>query len=121
MTPRLTTRGRRNGWAWAVAGSSVVHACLLAGLAGGGARLPAPPAPEPVAVELTVETLAAAASILPVALPEDLPGPSAPTVDEAGVARPIDAPEGERDTAVARTMAPRVGEGRDKAAPAADR
>jgi TonB family protein len=101
---------------WAVAGSSVVHVLVLAGL-WRGAREPAVAGAAEVVVELKADPtawdkLAGAA--------EALPDPPIPTVDEAVVARPIDAPEGERDNAVAKTVAPRAGEGRECATPAPD-
>ncbi|MDB4982215.1 MAG: hypothetical protein JWM82_2967, partial [Myxococcales bacterium] len=121
MSPRpLRTRARRNGWTWAVAGSSVVHLFVLGALLRGGGR-PAANAVDAMVVELTADSPSFAAAPLGVAPNEPLGDPPLPTVDEAVVARPLDAPEGERDNAVARTVAPRVGEGRDRAAPAADK
>jgi TonB family protein len=120
MSPRpLRTRARRNGWTWAVVGSSVVHALVLGLLARGGGR-PATSAVDAMVVELTADSPSFAAAPLGVAPNEPLGDPPLPTVDEAVVARPLDAPEGERDNAVAQTVAPRVGEGRDRAAPSPD-
>jgi TonB family protein len=118
---RTRTRARRNGWTRAVAGSSVVHALVLAALWRGGVRPAATAASDSVVVELTADSPAFAAAPLGVAPNEPLGDPPLPTVDEAVVARPLDAPEGERDNAVPQTVAPRVGEGRDRAAPAPDR
>jgi TonB family protein len=99
-----------------------VHALVLVGLMRFGAREPPRP-PDTVAVDLAPETaeLAWAPSALGMAAPvDDLPGPPLPTKDEAIVVRPLDAPEGERDNAVPKTVAPRDSDGRDRASPAPD-
>jgi TonB family protein len=113
-----TKRTRRSGWTWAVGGSLVVHVLGLAALLLGRPRGSHAEA-ESVVVELKADptawdTLAPHADLL-----GDPPLP--PSKDEAVVARPLDAPEGERDNAVAKTAAPRDGESRDRAAPAPDR
>jgi TonB family protein len=119
---RLQKRARGNGkigshgWRWAVAASLVVHAGLVGGLLLGGAR-DAPAAAESVVVELKADP-SGAWDVLATA--EALPDPPLPTVDEAAVARPLDATQGERDNAVAKTVAPRVGDGRERATPAPD-
>jgi TonB family protein len=67
--------------------------------------------------------LAEAAELLPAVAAvaaEALPDPPLPVADEAVVARPLDAPEGERDNAVPRTVGPREGDTLTRAAPAAD-
>jgi TonB family protein len=107
----------RSGWTTAALGSSVVHAFVLVGLWRGGARGPLSAEPvSQVVVELKSDpawdSVASAAAALA--------DPRLPTVDEAVVARPLDAPEGERDNAVAKTVAPRQGEGKSRAAPAPD-
>ncbi|HEY2732105.1 MAG TPA: energy transducer TonB [Polyangia bacterium] len=120
MSRRNSKRARSSGWTgwtWAVAGSSLVHVVVLAGLWRGGARQPAAVEPEAVAIELKTGE-AVWDKIAPGA--EALPDPPLPTVDEALVARPLDAPEGERDNAVAKTVGPRDGDSRERAAPAAD-
>jgi TonB family protein len=117
MSRQKTKRTRRSGWTWAVGGSLVVHALALGGLLLGRSRGAAAEA-ESVVVELKAEP----AAWDNLAAPADpLGDPPLTTKDEAVVARPLDAPEGERDNAVAKTAAPRDGEGRDRAAPAADR
>jgi TonB family protein len=110
---------RRSGWTWAVAGSCAVHAFVLGGLLSGGARPAAGSVADLVSVELTPDPEAPAAP-MHVPAPEALPDPPLPSVDEAVAARPLDAPEGERDNAVARTLAPREGDGRTRAVPAPD-
>jgi TonB family protein len=123
MSRRTSKRAQGSGWTgwtWAVAGSSLVHVVVLAGLWRGGARQPAPVEPEAMAIELKTAQ-AGWDEAAPGA--EPLPNPTLPplqTLDEALVARPRDAPEGERDNAVAKTVGPREGEGRERAAPAAD-
>jgi TonB family protein len=51
---------------------------------------------------------------------EPLPDPPIPGIDEVLAARPLDAPEGERDNAVERTAAPREGETAVPSIPAPD-
>jgi TonB family protein len=93
---------------------------LLSVLARGGRdAAPAAPAPEPVVVELSAAPAPEPPPAPAIGL-DPLPEPPTPTVDEAVVARPLDAPEADRDNAVALTVAPRVALGRDRAAPAPD-
>jgi TonB family protein len=117
MSKRRTKRAQGSGWSRAVAGSSVVHALVLAALWRGGARAPAAPIE---ASQVVVELKAEPAAWDPGAPAAALPDPPAPTVDEAKLARPLDAPEADRDNAVAKTVGPRDGEGKDRAAPAPD-
>lgn len=111
---------RRAGWLAAVSASGLVHAAVLLGLAlsgrspgGGGAAEAAVEArraaPEPVALTLPVEVASLELADLP---PVDVP-PS--------LARPLDAPPGERDNPVAVTRAPADADGRDRRPPAPDR
>jgi TonB family protein len=118
MRRRLQRRARWNGWTWAVVGSLGVHALVLGGLVAGRA----PAASEPLVVELRAEPATFAWDELapPAAAIAEPQVPMPRTVDEAVVARPLDAPEGERDNAVAKTVAPRDGEGRTRATPAPD-
>lgn len=113
-------RARRSGWTWAVAGSCAVHAFALGGLVSGGARSAVGAAGDVVSVELTPDPEGLAPAAHPPAPPEAMPDPPLPAVDEAVVARPLNAPEGERDNAVDHTAAPREGDGRVRAAPAPD-
>src|SRR4051812_46058706 len=117
MPRQLTTQARRSGWKWAVGVSSMVHALVLGWLLSAGVRPAAGGGPELVAVDL-----ADGAELLPViaAPAAALPEPPVPAPDEAVAARPLDAPEGERDNAVPRTVAPRGGETATPAAPAPD-
>jgi TonB family protein len=116
---KKTKRAGYGGWGvWprAAAGSSLVHAVLLAGLWVAREPAPAPAEAAQVVVELKAdptvgEALAAAA----------LPDPPPAARDEAVVPRPLDAPEADRDNAVAKTVGPREGDGRERAAPAPDR
>ena len=114
MSRRKTKRTERIGWRWAVAGSSLVHALVLAGLLRGGVRAPAAVEAAQVVFELKAadgpgDSLGPAAAL-----------PDPPLRDEARVARPLDAPEGDRDNAVARTVGPREGESVARATPAPD-
>ncbi|HEX4403758.1 MAG TPA: TonB family protein [Polyangia bacterium] len=112
---RKTSNRGSTGWRWAVAASFVVHAGVLGALVLGRARAPA--AAESVVVELKADPSGAWDVVAP---GEALPDPPLPTVDEAVVARPLDAPQSERDNAVAKTVAPREGDGHERAAPAPD-
>ncbi|HVZ71448.1 MAG TPA: TonB family protein [Polyangia bacterium] len=96
----------------------MVHALVLATLARGGA--PNAPDTDTVVVELTADAPNVPAAAAP-APREALPDPPLPSSDEAPVPRPLDAPEGDRDNAVSRTVAPHVGDGREREAPAPDR
>jgi TonB family protein len=109
-------RGRPQGWAWALAGSSAVHAFVLVVLLRGG--LAATDAAEAASVVVELKPVEVAATELgPSAA---LPDPPLPAVDEAKVARPLDAPEGDRDNAVPKTVGPREGDSRARGAPAPD-
>jgi TonB family protein len=110
MSRRKTRREQRNGWAWAAVGSSVVHALVLVALIRGGRRELARSA-DAVVVELTAELAWDPSRIGLVPLP---------TKDEAALARPLDAPQGERDNAVSKTVGPRDSDGRDPTPPATD-
>jgi TonB family protein len=115
MSRRYSKRAGHGGWTKAATGSCVVHALVLLGLWRGGARAPeAAEAPE-VVVELKADPGADR-----VAAQGALPDPPIPAVDEAVVPRLADAPEGDRDNAVAKTVAPRDGEGHERATPMAD-
>jgi TonB family protein len=107
--------GRPKSWAWALAGSSAVHAFVLAVLLRGG--LSAPDAAEAAVVVELKPVEVAATELGPSAA---LPDPPLPTVDEAKVERLLDAPEGDRDNAVAKTVGPREGDSRARGAPAPD-
>jgi TonB family protein len=120
MSRRNTKRARGNGWAswrWAVAGSCVVHALVLVGLWRGAARQPSVAEAAQVVVELKADPTAWDRLV---GIAEPLPDPPLPTVDEAVFARPLDAPPSDRDNAVAKTVVPREGEGRERATPAPD-
>jgi TonB family protein len=112
MLVRVTMRARRNGWPRAVGASLVGHALLLVGLVGGARGRVVEASPELVVVDVTTELPSSA---------ETVAGPAKPPVaDEAVVARPLDAPQGDRDNAVPRTVGPRDALGRDRVAPAPD-
>jgi TonB family protein len=120
MSRQKTKRARLSGWTWAAAGSFVLHAVGLGALLLAGPRGAPVAEAESVVVELKADrsawdNLAPSAEAL-----GDPPLSPLATKDKAVVARPLDAPEGERDNAVAKTVAPREGEGRDRATPAAD-
>jgi len=113
-------RRRRAGWAPAVAASALVHAGVLLGLALYG-RSPA----APVAGEAAADAHRALPALLPLAVPvevasldvADLPPIDAPPP----LARPLDAPPGERDNPAPVTVAPADADGRDRRPPAPDR
>jgi TonB family protein len=123
MSRRLTGRARRRGWALALGASLAGHALVLGPLLRASAR-GAAVAPELVAVELQPETPELRLAPFPApaaeAVAPALPDPPLPARDEVVVARPLDAPMGDRDRALPRTVAPRVGDSVDRAAPAAD-
>ena len=117
MSRRNSKRAGQSGWTWAATGSFVVHALVLVAL---WRSAPAPAIAEAtqVVVELKADQTAWD-NVAPQA--GALPDPPLPAIDEAVVTRPRDAVEGDRDNAVAKTVAPREGEGRERATPAADR
>lgn len=115
MSRRYSKRARHGGWTKAVAGSCAVHAALLLGL-WRGTREPAPAEAAQVVVELKADPTAWDKAAAPEGT---LAEPPLPAIDEAVMPRVADAPEGERDNA-AKTVAPREGEGRARAAPAPD-
>ncbi len=112
-------RARGAGWAIALFGSAAVHGLLILGLfAYGRTRGSADAAGR--------DPRSAWASQAPIALPVEIASPEqvalAALVDETPpVARPVDAPAGERDNPADRTRAPARGDGVDRAAPAPDR
>ena len=118
MSRRNSKRAEQSGWARAAVGSCVVHVLVLLGLWRSGASAPAMAEAAQVVVELKADQKVWDDVVPPAAA---LPDPPAPAIDEAVVPRPRDAPEGDRDNAVAETVAPRVGERRERATPAADR
>src|SRR4029077_17761846 len=118
---RKTMRKARNrrsaGWGIGLAGSFVAHLCLLGGLLSSGSRAPVAVAPPPDATAVTI-------SVTPVAVPIDPEGaelsdPPLPS-DAPPVARPWDAPAGERDNPIEVTVAPSEADGRVRLAPAPD-
>jgi TonB family protein len=118
MSRRNSKRAGHGGWTKAAAGSCAVHALVLLGLWRGAGRAPEAPEASQVVVELKADPTASdKVAPLAGALPELPP----PAIDEAVVPRLSDAAEGDRDNAVAKTVAPREGEARERAAPAPDR
>jgi TonB family protein len=117
MPRESTKQARRSGWKWAVGISCVVHGLGLGWLLSAEVRSAKVQAPELVAIDL-----ADPAELLPGVAPSAaaLPDPPLPETDEAVVARPLDAPQGERDNAVPQTVGPREGETLTRAAPAPD-
>jgi TonB family protein len=113
-----TKRTRPNGWMWAVAGSFVAHGALVLGLFRMAARDHSAQAAEAVVVDLEPSTFPWDAPPRPPT--EMLPDPPVPGLDEAVAEKPLDAPSGERDNAVARTAAPSEGETDTRATPAPD-
>src|SRR5262245_4260571 len=109
------------GWVWAVGGSALVHAAMLATLAvlhkGGGA-----PAVELIAVELAAPLPALALeAAVPVGSPTVMDPTAIPQKDELPpLLPPPRAPAGDRDEVAARTVAPADADGRARAAPAPD-
>jgi TonB family protein len=114
------SKRRPRGWRLAVGGSVGVHACLLAALFcvgrwRSGALEETADATDPSwSVVDLVPSLPAVESLGP-----ELSDPPL-TIDEAARNRPWDAPEGERDNPIARTIAPAQADGRDRRAPAPD-
>ncbi|HVX94450.1 MAG TPA: TonB family protein [Polyangia bacterium] len=108
--------GRPRSWAWALAGSSAVHFFVLAVLLRGGLGAADDVEAASVVVELKPVEVAATEPDPSAALPD----PPLPAVDEAKVTRPLDAPEGDRDNAVPKTVGPREGDSRARGAPAPD-
>ncbi len=122
MSEAVNTRrakGHSAGWRVALGASIAVHAGILVALCAYGrtgdslARAEAPPegrsavlSLEPIALPIEVTALEVA-ELLPV----DAPPP---------LARPWEAPPGERDNPIARTRAPADADGRDHLAPASD-
>ncbi|HVY40513.1 MAG TPA: TonB family protein [Polyangia bacterium] len=103
----------------AVSASAAVHAALIVALCVYGRAAvvarPAAGAPDPTW-----------ASVAPIVLPIEVASPeqvaAAALVDQSPpVERPLDAPAGDQDNAVARTRAPAEGDGRDRRPPAPDR
>jgi hypothetical protein len=88
-----------------VGASSVIHALALGTLLSAGVRSAAGSGPDLVAVDLA-EVVDLLPAIMPPAVPLPIPAARA---DEALVARPLDAPEGERQRRP-RTVAPREGD-----------
>src|SRR5437762_3436311 len=88
--------GWMTSWSWAVVGSSIVHALVLGGLWRGSIRQLGAAEPEPVSIELKTDP-SAWDKHAPTDPLDEPPLPPLPTVDEAVVVRPLDAPEGERD------------------------
>jgi TonB family protein len=117
MSRQYSKRAGHGGWTKAAAGSCAVHVALLFGL-WRGAREPAAAEAAQVVVELKADPTAWDKLAATVGTP---PEPPLPAIDEAVMPRLSDAPESERDNAVARTVAPREGEGSERAAPAPDR
>lgn len=114
-----TKRPRRNGWLWAVGGSFVVHGALVVGAFRLASRAQAADAVDAVVVDIAdPSTFALDGTSRPPT--EPLPDPPVPGLDEAVAARPLDAPQGERDNAVDHTRAPRVGETPVPSTPAPD-
>jgi len=116
---KQSKRGPR-GWRLAVGGSLAAHACLLAALfcvgrwRGGALDEPAD-ATDP---SWSIVDLVPSPPSVESADPELSDPPLAS--DDAVRDRPWDAPEGERDNPVARTIAPAHADGRDRRAPAPD-
>ncbi len=128
MSEAVTTRranlrsvGRRQsvGWMLALGASGVVHlGILIAFVAYGRSSDPVETARDPLGGPWTALALA------PVAVPVEVTGIEVTEVPPADapppLARPWDAPAGERDNPIARTRAPAVGDSRDRQAPAPD-
>lgn len=111
-------RARGTGWAIALSASAVVHTVAILTLCAYGRTLWVPDAPGQAAQP-------AWGSLAPIALPIEVASPEqaelAALLDEVPpVARPLDAPAGERDNPVDRTRAPAQGDGLDRRAPAPD-
>src|SRR5579871_1211575 len=100
MSRRYSKRAGHGGWTKAAAGSCAVHAALLLGL-WRGARDPGAAEPAQVVVELKADPTAWDKLATTAGAP---PEPPLPAIDEAVMARLADAPEGERDNAVAKTV-----------------
>jgi TonB family protein len=119
MSGRKKQRTRRHGWIWAVGGSFVVHALVLSVVVRGGVGAAPSVAPETIAVDLAPDVVAPAMATIASLTAAELPDPP----PRASVVVPVpllDARQGERDNAVPLTVAPREGDGRTRAAPAAD-
>ena len=128
MSEAVTTRranlrsvGRRQsvGWMLALGASGVVHlGILIAFVAYGRSSDPVETARDPLGGPWTALALA------PVAVPVEVTGIEVTELPPADapppLARPWDAPAGERDNPIARTRAPAVGDSRDREAPAPD-
>jgi protein TonB len=115
MSRRYSKRAGHGGWTKAAAGSCLVHALVLLGLWRGARERPATEATQ-VVVELKADPTAWD-KLAPDGTP---PAPPLPAIDEAVMPRLSDASEADRDNAVAKTVAPRAGEVRERAAPAPD-
>jgi TonB family protein len=125
-TRRAERRKRRErqkrqsfGWTVALGASVVVHAGILVALCVYGR------AGESLAqAEAPLEARAAVLSLEPIALPVEITALEVadllPVDAPPPLARPWDAPSGERDNPIARTRAPEDADGRDHLAPAPD-
>jgi periplasmic protein TonB len=116
---KQSKRGPR-GWRLAVGGSVVAHACLLAALFCVG-RWRGSVQDEPAdAADPSWSVVDLVPSPPPIeSAGSELSDPPLPS-DDTARDRPWDAPEGERDNPVARTIAPAHADGRDRRAPAPD-
>jgi len=111
-------RTRGTGWTIALSASAAVHALLIVAVGLYGRSRAATEAANRAAQ-------AAWTSMDPIALPIEVASPEqvalAALVDQTpAVARPLDAPDGERDNPVERTRAPAQGDGLERTAPAPD-
>ncbi len=120
---RREGRNRRNrqstGWTAALAASVLVHAGILVTLCAYG-RVGEPPAeaetpPDARWSVLSLQPIALPIEVTAIEVADLLPADAPPSL-----ARPWDAPPGERDNPVARTRAPTDADGRDHQAPAPD-
>jgi TonB family protein len=110
---RRSSGARSRGWWWAAAGSVAVHALLLLALAGSRGAADAR--------ALAAAGEAAWIDLIPFAAAEEVATVSAPPIeDQPPPTRLTDAPEGDRDHAPLRSIAPRVAEGAARWSPAPD-
>jgi TonB family protein len=116
MSERNSKRAGHGGWTKAAAGSCIVHGLALLGL-WRGAGTPAVAEASQVVVELKADPTALGVAE-PAGTPREAP---LPAIDEAVVPRLDDAPTGDRDNAVPKTVGPREGDSRARGAPAPDR
>jgi TonB family protein len=117
MSRRKSKHARYGGWTKAAAGSCAVHLALLMGLWRFAGRVPASAEAAPVVVvELKADR---AVDVAPPAGAQA--AAPVPVVDEATIPRFADAVESDHDNAIPKTIGPREGDVRERAAPAPDR